>query len=196
MRAPFITVEACRACGAPLEDLHAFGETPLADRLMRPGSGAPDYLAPLTLAHCPSCALCQIRETVEPRVLFGADYPYYSSVSPALIRHFRASAEGLIERLGLGPGSFVVEPASNDGAFLAAFAEAGIDVLGVDPADGPAAAANARGVPTRAEFFTRALAERVAAEGRRADLIAAHNVLAHVADTHDFAGGIAALLAE
>src|SRR5262249_5951672 len=44
------------------------------------------------------------------------------------------------------------------------------------------------------EFFGVALAERLAGEGRSADLIAANNVLAHVPDINDFVGGFARLL--
>ena len=39
--------------------------------------------APLTLVMCEACSLVQIRETVDPEVLFSSEYPYFSSVSPA-----------------------------------------------------------------------------------------------------------------
>jgi hypothetical protein len=72
-----------------LSEILPFGDTPIADRLVAADDPAPEFVAPLTLMHCNACGLCQIRETVAPRVLFGPDYPYYSSVSPALMRHFR-----------------------------------------------------------------------------------------------------------
>ena len=74
------------------------------------------------------------------------------------------------------------------------FVQAGIPVLGIDPAPGPAAAAEKIGVTTLNEFFSKALAEKLAAEGKRADLVIANNVLAHVADTNGFVSGIARLL--
>ena len=40
----------------------------------------------------------QISETVSPEILFGDDYTYFSSVSPALQEHFRKSAELLAQR--------------------------------------------------------------------------------------------------
>ena len=49
-------------------------------------------------------------------------------------------------------------------------------------------AAIAKGVPTEVAFFGRATAERLAARGSGADLIAANNVLAHVPDIRDFVG--------
>lgn len=185
----------CRSCGsARLTTVLAFGDSPLADRLMRPDDQSEEYVAPLTLAHCEDCSLCQIVETVEPRILFGPDYPYFSSVSPALMAHFRASAEAIAERQGLTGDSLVVEAASNDGYMLRAFLERGVPVLGVDPADGPVKAARDAGVDTIHDFFGRAIADRLVAEGRRADVFLANNVLAHVADVNDFLSGAAALL--
>jgi len=51
-----------------------------------------------------------------------------------------------------------------------------------------------KGIPTRIEFFGRATAERLAAEGFAADLAVANNVLAHVSDINDFVSGFTALL--
>jgi SAM-dependent methyltransferase len=149
---------------------------------------------PLTLMFCPACSLVQIAETVDPEVLFGGDYPYFSSVSGTLLAHSRANAEELIERQRLGPGSLVVEIASNDGYMLKNFVARGIPVLGIDPASAPAAAARAAGVATLQDFFGRDLARRLEAEGRAADLIIANNVLAHVADLNGLVDGIAILL--
>ncbi len=169
---------------------------PIADRLVAPDDKAEEYVAPLTLIHCNGCALCQIRETVAPRVLFGPDYPYYSSVSQALLKHFGDSARAIIARRGLGPDDLVVEAASNDGYMLRVFHEAGIPVLGIDPADGPVGVARKHGIETVHDFFTAALAQRIAAEGRKASVFLANNVLAHVEDVNDFVSGVATLLAD
>jgi hypothetical protein len=84
--------------------------------------------------------------------------------------------------------------ASNDGYLLKNFVERGIPVLGIDPAPGPARAAEAAGIRTRCEFFTLDLARDLAAGGGRADVVIGNNVLAHVADTGGFLDGVAALL--
>jgi len=190
------TENACRACGgADLVPILAFGASPLADRLLREDQlDEPDVAVPLTVMFCPACSLVQIAETVAPAVLFGGDYPYFSSVSPTLLAHARANAEELIERRQLGAKSLVVEIASNDGYLLKNFVARAIPVLGIDPAPAPAAAAIAAGVATLQDFFGRDLARRLAAEGRAADVIIANNVLAHVADLNGLVEGIALLL--
>ncbi|TLU74413.1 class I SAM-dependent methyltransferase [Lichenicoccus roseus] len=189
-------LEGCLSCGcADLQDIMSFGETALADRLMTAAQlSEPEPRAPLDLVFCPHCALVQIRHTVDPEVLFCNDYPYFSSVSPMLMKHFRASAEEIIASRQLGPDSLVVEAASNDGYMLKPFMEAGIQVLGIDPADGPAAAATKAGVRTLNTFFSLALAEKLAGEGVAADVFLANNVLAHVPNLNEFVTGIRTLL--
>ncbi len=192
----FIREEACRSCtSTDLEDILDLGETPLADRLMTEARLQEDEpFCPLTLAFCPECSLVQIRETVKPEILFGEDYPYYSSVSPALLKHFGASVEEILGRRKLDENSLVLELASNDGYLLRNYVAAGIPVLGIDPASGPAQRAIENGVNTRNDFFTLELARELAAEGVAADVIHGNNVLAHVADTNGFVEGIALLL--
>ena len=101
------TIVECRSCGEQaIVRILDLGETPLADRLLTAEQlDQPEFFAPLKVMFCPDCSLVQISETVSPEILFGDDYPYFSSVSPALQEHFRQSAERLIETRPLGPES-------------------------------------------------------------------------------------------
>jgi len=187
----------CRACGSDtLREVIGFGDTPLADRLVHADNlDKPDYSVPLTVVFCEHCSLVQIRETVPPEILFHDDYPYFSSVSPSLLKHFQDSAAAIAARRGLGRESKVIEAASNDGYMLRKFIELGIPVLGVDPAPGPVRAAREAGVPTRHDFFTREMAGKLVAEGEApADVFLANNVLAHVPDLNGFIQAIRTVL--
>ena len=84
----------------------------------------------------------------------------------------------------------MIELASNDGYLLKNFVERGIPVLGIDPADGPARAAEKAGVPTICKFFGESLARELDGKRKTADVIIGNNVLAHVADLHGFVEGI------
>ncbi len=187
----------CRSCGrGPLTPIMSFGETPLADALLtRDQLDQPEVRAPLELALCQHCTLAQITETVAPEILFCRDYPYYSSVSTQLMQHFTASARRLIETRNLNGTSMVVEAASNDGYMLRTFADAGIPVLGIDPASGPAAVATEHGIPTMTAFFGLEVAEELHdGLGIRADVFLANNVLAHVPDLNGFVQAMRLLL--
>ncbi|ABU59146.1 class I SAM-dependent methyltransferase [Roseiflexus castenholzii] len=188
--------ERCRASGSPnLLPILSFGVTPLADRLLTAEQlGGEEPFAPLTLVFCPDSALLQIQETVDPEVLFYAEYPYFSSVSKSLLKHFGESAQAIMASRALGPESLVVEAASNDGYMLRNFVERGIPVLGIDPARAPAEAARKIGIPTLNTFFTQELAQQLRSEGKAADVFLANNVLAHVPDLNGFVRGIRIML--
>ncbi len=184
-------ITACRACGADDRvEVLSLGDMPLADGLRAPDAAEPERRFPLTVDFCRACSLVQIQENVPADLLFGEDYPYYSSFSDAWVEHCRENALELIDTRSLGANSLVTELACNDGYFLRHFAEHGVPVLGIDPAPGPAAAARAAGLDVREEFFTDALA----AELPRADVVLGNNVLAHVPDLSGFVAGIARML--
>lgn len=195
-RAPGIIIRACRSCGSSqLTSFLDLGTTPLADRLVTEEQlGEPELVAPLDLVLCGECSLVQITETVSPEILFCQNYPYFSSVSKALVKHFGDSARHILETRKLGADSLVVEAASNDGYMLKHFVDAGIPVLGIDPADGPAKKAQESGVRTLNTFFTQELANKLFDEGNLADVFLGNNVLAHVADLNGFTAGVARLL--
>jgi SAM-dependent methyltransferase len=189
--------ETCRSCGSSrITEFLSLGETPLADALVAPNASEKESVYPLAVAFCPECTLVQVTENVPPHVLFVDNYLYFSSFSPSLLEHAREHALGLIAARELGPESLVVEIASNDGYLLRNFAEAGIPVLGIDPAPDQADAAEAVGVPTLREFFGVELARRLRAEGKRADVIIANNVMAHVPDLNGFVAGLRELVAD
>lgn len=149
---------------------------------------------PLRVKVCDQCWLVQTEDYAQADEMFSADYAYFSSTSSSWLAHARAYCEQVTERFGLGPHSHVVEVASNDGYLLRNFVDVGVPCLGIEPTASTADAAKALGIPVLCEFFGEALARRLVAEGRSADLIAGNNVYAHVPDINDFTRGLAALL--
>jgi hypothetical protein len=187
---------SCRFCAAPLR--HTFvdlGMSPLCESYVpaeRLNAMEPFY--PLHAKICERCLLVQLEEFVAADEIF-TEYAYFSSYSDSWVAHARAYVDTAIERFELGPDSLVVELASNDGYLLQHVVERGIPALGIEPAANVAVAAREKGIETVVEFFGRELAARLVAAGRRADLLAANNVMAHVPDLNDFVGGMEPLLA-
>jgi SAM-dependent methyltransferase len=188
-------IPSCRFCGAPLDRvLVDLGVTPLANRNLRPDEMASEKKYPLICRVCPQCLLVQVDDSVPPGAIFS-EYQYFSSYSDSWVAHARRYCDAMVQRFSLGPESLVVEVASNDGYLLQHFVVRGIAVLGVEPAANVAAAARTRGIATETAFFGVETARRLAAGGRKADLMVANNVLAHAPATRDFVGGFAELLA-
>ncbi|HLW95386.1 MAG TPA: class I SAM-dependent methyltransferase [Solirubrobacteraceae bacterium] len=185
---------SCRFCSAPLEHVFAdLGMTPLANSFVevdRANAMEPFY--PLRTYACERCRLVQLEQFESPAAIFS-DYAYFSSYSTSWLEHCRRYTEQMIELLDLGAQSRVVELASNDGYLLKHFRDAGIPVLGIEPAENVAAVANEQGIETLVEFFGVANATRLLERGG-ADLLLGNNVLAHVPDLNDFVAGMKVLL--
>ncbi len=191
-------ISACRSCGCDhLDTVLDLGMQPLANALLEPDKlDDQEPLFPLEVVLCHGCGLLQVSEDVPPEILFGQDYPYFSSFIPALLVHSREHALDLIAERNLGPDDLVVEIASNDGYLLKNFVEHSIPVFGIDPASGPAHAAIKIGVDTMIDFFGARVATQLALNGTRASVMLANNVLAHVNDINDFVEGFSILLAD
>lgn len=185
----------CRSCGAALRRTFVdLGMSPLCESFLRADQlDEMEPFYPLDVRICESCLLVQLPAYVGSAEIFS-EYAYFSAYSDSWVRHAGRYVEAMIERYDLGPGSFVVEAASNDGYLLQHVVARGIRALGIEPAANVAQAAIARGVPTLIEFLGAASAARIVAEHGRADLVVANNVFAHVPDVNDFSRGLAALL--
>jgi hypothetical protein len=184
----------CRACGGALHKFVDLGVSPLCESFLTAEQlGAGEMFYPLDVQVCGTCWLAQLQEYVSAKAIFD-EYAYFSSFSQAWLAHARDYVAMAVARFSLTSSSFVLEVASNDGYLLRNVVDRGIPCLGIEPAGNVAAAAEARGVPTRVAFFGRELAKTLVAEGCAADLVAGNNVLAQVPDLGDFTAGLAAVL--
>jgi SAM-dependent methyltransferase len=187
---------SCRFCGEPLRQTFVdLGMSPLCESYVPPERAEqmePFY--PLHVRVCERCYLVQLPAYVRPEEVF-TEYAYFSSYSDSWLEHARRYVETIVARLNLGAESLVVEVGSNDGYLLQYLIDAGIPVLGIEPARNVAEAAASRGVRTTVAFFGADIAGRIASEERQADLIVVNNVLAQVPDLNDFVAGLELLLA-
>jgi len=168
---------------------------PLANALLtRDQLPLPEPMFSLELAFCPKCSLVQILETVPPETMFNS-YPYFSSFSDTAVRNAEAIASRLISTRRLRTHNLIIEIASNDGYLLQFYKRAGVPVLGVEPANNVASVAEKeRGILTICEYFGEDLARKLVAEDRRADVVHANNVLAHVPDLNGVIEGLRIVL--
>jgi SAM-dependent methyltransferase len=186
----------CRSCGSSSgREVLDLGLQPLANNLLPAPTdeAGVEPRFPLIVDVCNDCFLMQLRELVPPVTLFS-EYLYFSSFSDSMLRHAHQAVEQHSVDYSLGTESLVVEIASNDGYLLQYFNRRGIPSLGIEPAVNIAKVAQEKGIDTRVDFFSKALAEQLVAEGKQADLILGNNVFAHVPDVNDFVAGLTTLL--
>jgi hypothetical protein len=185
----------CRFCHSDLK--HSFvdlGMSPLCESYLAPeelNQMEPFY--PLHVQVCDQCFLVQLEAYVSPEHIF-TEYAYFSSYADSWLQHAKAYTDLMVERFGLNEQSNVVELASNDGYLLQYFVEKRIPCLGIEPAANVAKVAIDKGIPTLVEFFGVKSAQKLADQGKQADLLLGNNVLAQVPDLNDFVAGMKILL--
>ncbi|NIH83200.1 class I SAM-dependent methyltransferase [Amycolatopsis granulosa] len=188
---------SCRLCGAPgLRSVVDLGASPPCESFLAPQDlDAPEPFYPLHLRICPDCLLVQLPPLIDPAKTF-TEYAYFSSFSHSWLAHAAEFVGTVADRLGLGPDSFVVEVASNDGYLLRNVVARGVRCLGIEPSVNVGEAARAAGVPTLTAFLSAETGAAVRAEHGPADLVVANNVYAHIPDILGFTQGLRALVAD
>lgn len=186
----------CRLCESPnVELVLKLTACPPVDAFI-PASqlDEPQLSFPLDLYLCHACGHLQLLDVVSPKLLFGS-YIYTTSSSPGLVEYFRNYAAEVLAYANLPAGALAADIGSNDGTLLRFFKEKGLRVLGIDPAEGIAAAATVSGVETIPAFFNSQLAKKLRAERGAFSLVTANNVFAHSDHLDDMADGVRTLLA-
>lgn len=189
------TVRTCRVCGSDdWYEVISFGSMPLANsypQVESAPSNEPHF--PLEVIRCEYCHLVCLRHVVHPDVLYR-DYIYVSSDTELIDRHMRWIRNLCLDEFGIATNGLAVELGSNTGTQLRLFSEAGMRVLGIDPAENIKPVAEESGVPTVADFFNSKLAEKIATDSQRAQLIMGRHVFAHIDDLADVMAGVRSLL--
>ncbi|TDC44518.1 class I SAM-dependent methyltransferase [Actinomadura sp. KC345] len=187
----------CRVCGGTVHQFFDFGRQPLSDMFLGPGDLEHEFFFRLAVGICESCTMTQLMDEVARDRMFHDAYPYHSSGSVHMRRHFEQTANRFLDThlSGRGPDPFIVEIGCNDGVMLRTLGKAGVRHLGVEPSGGVADLARANGVRVRTDFFEEPTAADIVAEEGTADLIYAANTICHIPYIGSIFRGVDALLA-
>lgn len=140
--------------------------------------------------------MVQLTEEVPREKMFHENYPYRSSGSTYMRRHFEGVARNFLSTELTGPDPFLVEIGSNDGIMLRALRDAGVRHLGVDPSTRAAESAAAEGIRVSTEFFEEESAWKIAAVEGEADVVFSANTFSHIAYIDSIFRGVDALLSK
>ena len=187
----------CRLCNSANVDLAVKLEPiPLAEAYSdssEEGKSVPRF--PVDLYMCGDCGHVQQLDVVDSESLWSK-YTYFSGSAKGMPEHFAEVAASVTAAFPPPSGSLVVDIGSNDGSLLRPFQNAGLRVLGVDPAETVANEANRQGIPTIIAPMTLDLARRIRAEHGPAHLVFMFNAFAHMDNLQEIADCIAVLLHE
>lgn len=195
MQKDYYVRDSCRICKS--KELVSFldlGKHPPSDAFLKKSQlSLPEPLFPLEVYLCINCKLVQLKYVVSPDVLFKNDYPYLTSISVRMQKHFNQLTKDIINRFDIDAGELTVDIGGNDGTLLKGFKKYGIDTLCIDPAS-VALYAQKEGIRVVNEYFTSIVAKKVRGQLGQAKVITGTNVFAHVDNLYDFLNGVNILL--
>ncbi|MFC9585303.1 methyltransferase domain-containing protein [Streptomyces yangpuensis] len=186
---------SCRICGGRLHEFIDFGQQPLSSGLLEPEYLGDEFFFRLAVGVCGDCTMVQLTEEVPRHLMFNSHYPYLSSGSSVMRRHFEETARHFLETELTGKDAFLVELGCNDGVMLRALAEAGVRHLGVEPSQSVADIARRQGIRVATEFFQESTAADIRKEEGHAQVIFAANTICHIPYLDSIFRGVDELLA-
>jgi hypothetical protein len=147
---------------------------------------------PLEILLCKTCSLVQLGVSIEGKKIFPKNYAYRSGTTQILIDNFEDLANETQKLQLLKINELVVDIGSNDGTLLKSFKKINCKVLGIEPTD-VGKLARKSGIDTIISPFNYRLAKKISKK-KKAKVITAANVFAHIENVHDVMKGISILL--
>ena len=189
------SITACRSCRATgLSVVLDLGSQPPAERFVDAADLAqPDVRLPLRILVCPVCWLVQLEgDPVPPD---GEPGGIAFSMSSTMQAHVRGFVHDALGRSVWHPGLNIIEVASHGNRLHEVFRSEGAESTLLESAPHFASAAREAGVPTIEDRLTPAIAGRLVADGRAADLFVDAFYLAHDPRPAEYLAGLKRLLA-
>lgn len=174
----------CAFCGSSiLAEVIDFGTVAIAGAFLSKDEISNERKYPLTVVFCENCYAVQVRDHIDPKVLFEKDF-YFSSSIKTLRDHFADYAKEVTGRFIPSPKTArVLEFGSNDGVLLKPLAAQGIGtVIGIDPAKNIVETVDGDGLVLINGFFNLPAAKKIVGQYGPVDVIMANNVFAHITD--------------
>lgn len=162
------------------------GKQPIANRFLSSSEQFKDeYFFNLEVGFDEDTKLVSLLQQPNKEQMFNNEYPYRSSGSETMRKHFQMIAKDIKEHFD---PKLVLEIGSNDGVFLKNFEKIGYrhKAISVEPCSNFAKETRKLGFQTYSEFWNDQTAENILASHGQPDVIYSSNCACHVSDVDDF----------
>lgn len=139
----------------------------------------------LTFLFCKKCKNMQLKENVNPQILYN-NFSYKTSSSLGLVKHFNLLAKKKFKDLNIKKDDLIIDIGSNDGSFLEYFKKKGAKVLGIEPSKKISLVANRKGIKTLCKYFNKKSSMEIKKEYGNARLISCFNTFANIENIQNF----------
>ena len=183
----------CKITGDKLSPFMSFGKMPSANGFLDKKDFENEFFYEMEVGFSKKISLLQLNEFSNPVKVHNERYPFYTSSSINMRKHFNHFAQWLKEKY-LQKGSKLIEVGSNDGTLLENFKNTGINAIGFEPSKTIAQLANKKNIKTLNKFFNSQNLEEIKDFHSNVDIICSANVIAHIPDLNDVIKSVDTLL--
>ncbi len=173
----------CKITNEPITPFMSFGKMPIANGFIEKKDFSKEFFFEMEVGFNEELSLFQLNDHPKPEKMFNKDYPFFTSSSEYMKKHFSNYAK-FVEKY-LNSNSKIIEIGSNDGTFLKNFLETNNQIIGFEPSKSVADVAIKNNVPTLNEFFNISSVKNLKEFQGETDLICASNVICHVPDLNN-----------
>ena len=121
----------CKITKKKIKPFMTFGKMPIANGFLKKENFSEEYFFNMEVGFSKDISLFQLNDHPKPEKMFNKEYPFFTSSSEYMKKHFSNYAK-FVEKY-LNSNSKIIEIGSNDGTFLKNFLKTNNQIIGFEP---------------------------------------------------------------
>ena len=185
----------CKITNKKIKPFMSFGQMPIANGFLKKDYFKKEFLFNMEVGFSKEISLFQLNDHPKPKLMFNKDYPFFTSSSKYMIKHFK-NYSNWVKKYYFKNTKKVIEIGSNDGTLLKNFKSPETEILGIEPSKNVASVAMSNNINTINKFFSFKTANSLKKFKNKTDLICGANAICHIPNLNDLIKGIDILLSK
>ena len=185
----------CKITNKKIKPFMSFGLMPIANGFLKKDNFKKEFLFKMEVGFSNEISLFQLNDHPKPKLMFNKDYPFFTSSSRYMIKHFK-NYSNWVKKYYFKNTKKVIEIGSNDGTLLKNFKSSETEILGIEPSKNVASVAMSKKINTINKFFSFKTANSLKKFRNKTDLICGANAICHIPNLNDLIKGIDILLSK
>ena len=175
----------CKVSNIKIKPFMSFGKMPMANGFLKKKDFKKEFFYKLEAGFCTKNFLFQINDHPKSPKIFNNEYPFFTSKSKHMTKHFTNYYNWMKKNNYLNKNSKCIEIGSNDGTFLQNFKKQKINATGFEPSKNVADFSKKKKLKVITKFFSYKEVSKIKKIKSKIDLICAANVICHIPDLND-----------
>ncbi len=182
----------CRINKSPCRVFLDFGKMPIANGFLKRKEFKKEYFFKLKVAFNSNLSLFQLEKNPNPKKMFNKNYPFYTSSSKFMIKHFKNFSNWIKKKFKMDKNFKILEIGSNDGTFLKNFKN--YYHVGIEPSSSVHKIAVKSKINSINSFFNYTSLKKFIKKKTKFDVIVGSNVICHIPDQNNLIKNIKKIL--